>query len=818
MPFNFRSSKIAVMLAGFLVLAVLGTLGAAIWIARDQSTREWQGQLDNLSLVLAEQTAQEVRSAFLVLESIAENVKASDVDSAAALRATMGTRAHFNSMRDKTQGLPQVDVATIVAANGDVINFTRAHPAPPINLADRDYFQAHLKQPRLGVFISKPVRNKGNGQWTFYLSRRLNGPRGEFIGLALIGFSSAFLSQFYQKINLGPGASVTLYRRDFTQLARWPHDDALMGKRNLTGSSYQIIEVNKKTHDVIQTAAPRLSQGGALVARLGAARLVDNFPLIINVTVTDQLYLAQWRRYSAALALVGGISVCAILAAFMVLIRSLRRRESDMEQTRALKAVAEAANVAKSEFLAMMSHEIRTPLTAIIGFAEIVQRTAGAGQAGDAGAIILRNGHHLLEIINDILDMSKIEAGRMRLEHIAFSPLDVVTSVEAMMASQAAAKGVAFHIAVAFPFPAQVLGDPTRWKQVLFNLTSNAIKFTELGTVDVQLGYDAARARLALRVADTGIGMADDQLARLFKPFSQGDSDITRKYGGTGLGLHLVQQLAMKMGGAVTVRSTLHAGSVFEVDIAAPLAPPARWLAAAPVAASVLPEPDAGRLHGHVLLAEDGPDNRLLIGALLQRLGLTVAVVEDGAQAVAAALAGRFDLVLMDIQMPVMDGLEAARALIAAGHAAPLVALTANVMPDDLARYRAAGFRRCIGKPIDVAAFAGVLASLLEQAAGRAARAAMADVPGYDDICNAWRASLDGRLAELQSLLARGELAQAAALSHTLRGSGGTFGYAGVTRLAGDIEKAAGRGDAAAASTALARLLALEELADPDGA
>jgi CheY-like chemotaxis protein len=174
--------------------------------------------------------------------------------------------------------------------------------------------------------------------------------------------------------------------------------------------------------------------------------------------------------------------------------------------------------------------------------------------------------------------------------------------------------------------------------------------------------------------------------------------------------------------------------------------------------------------------------------------------------------------VLMDIQMPVMDGLEAARVLLAGGYAAPLVALTANVMPEDVARYAAAGFRRCIAKPIDVAAFAGVLAGVLEQAAGRAARAAMADIPGYDDIRSAWRASLDGRLDTLQSLLACGDLAQAAALSHTLRGSGGTFGYTGVTRLAGDIEMAAGRGDGAAATAALARLLALDELGEPAGA
>ncbi|OFJ47150.1 hypothetical protein BA896_022270 [Janthinobacterium lividum] len=149
-----------------------------------------------MSLLLAEQTAQEVRSAILVLNSIAEGVTVSGATTDDQLRLKMGTAAQFASMRDKTQGLPQVDVATIVAANGDVINFTRSHPAPSINLADRDYFQAHLQQPNLGIHVSRPVRNKGNGQWTFYLSRRLTGPKGEFLGLALVGFSSTFLSDF----------------------------------------------------------------------------------------------------------------------------------------------------------------------------------------------------------------------------------------------------------------------------------------------------------------------------------------------------------------------------------------------------------------------------------------------------------------------------------------------------------------------------------------------------------------------------------------------------------------------------------------------
>ena len=816
MTSKFRSSRIAFLVAGFLVAAVLCTLGAAILIAREQSTREWQGQLDNLSLVMAEQTAQEVKSAFLVLDSIAESVKASDVETADDLRAKMGSAAHFASMRDKTQGLPQVDVVTIVAANGDVINFTRSHPAPKINLADRDYFQAHIKNPKLGVYVSQPVRNKGNGQWTFYLSRRLNGPHGEFIGLALVGFSSTFLSDFYRKINLGPGATVTLYRRDYTVLARWPHQDDLMGKRNASGTSFHIIDVLKLNHGVVKTESPRFADAGLRVSRLGAARLIDQLPLILNVTVTDELYLAQWRSFSATLSLVGGVSVCAMLVAFVVLIRALRRRERDMEKTVKLQAIAEAASTAKSEFLAMMSHEIRTPLTAIIGFAEIIKKTAGPGPAGDAGAIILRNGNHLLEIINDILDISKIEAGRLHLERLPFSPYDVAAGVETMMAAQAASKGIGFHLVVHHPFPQQVLGDPTRWKQILFNLTSNAVKFTELGTVELQLHYDAAMRRLLVRVTDSGIGMSPSQMQTLFQPFTQADSSVARRYGGTGLGLHLVQQLATKMGGSVSARSTPAVGSVFEVTISADMVEAAGALPTTPVAPRVAAPVQERRLSGHVLLAEDGPDNRVLIVALLQRLGLTVEVVEDGAQAVQAALGGNFDLVLMDIQMPVMDGLSAATILKGAGFGRPLVALTANVMQEDMERYAKAGFACSVSKPIDVAALTQALAALLEGVDTDAASDGngFEDLPGFDELRTAYRDSLGGKLRELGRLLERGELLPAAELSHTLRGTGASFGYPGMTAATAQIEIAARAGDGATASAAFTRLMAMDELAD----
>ena len=808
MPGKSRSSRLAIVVGAFLVCAIIVSACASVWVARRQAIEEWRAQLSNLSLILAEQTSQELTSAYLILDSIVESVQGADVGSDAQLRGRMAAPEIYAGMRDKKRAVPQIDVATIVAANGDVVNFTRSFPAPPINLADRDYFQEHVKNPNLGVFISKPVRNKGNQQWTFYLSRRLNGAHGEFIGLALVGFSSGFLSNFYQKISLGEGASVTLYRRDFTVLARWPQLDALMGQVNRTGSSYTVIEEMKKSNDVLVTSGPRFAQQGQEIYRMGAPRLIDKYPLIINITVTEDLFLSQWRQLAVVIAAITGCSVAAIVVAFLLLLKSLKRREADMAVTLRLKTEAEAASRAKSEFLAMMSHEIRTPLTSIIGFAELLD--------GEAGGIILRNGQHLLSIINDILDISKIEAGRLLLEQMAFSPLDIVAGVESMMRAQARSKGIAFEVDVAYPLPALVVADATRWKQILFNLCSNAIKFTELGTVRLSLRYDAAERQLVCVVADTGIGIAAQHMALLFQPFSQADSAIARKYGGTGLGLHLVRQLAEKMGGQVGASSVPGQGSRFEVGVAAH-AGAEPWLQRAPDApAQARPAPPtlARRLRGRVLVAEDGPDNRKLIGAFLDKLGLRYELVGNGMEAVERALGGDFDLVLMDVQMPLLDGIGATRTLRAAGYGAPIIALTANVMAEDVQRYLESGCTRCVGKPIDFNFLVQCLAELLPGDAGGewTAPSEAEALPGFGAIKRAFEDGLPGRLAQLQALAAGADWDALREQVHMLKGSAGSFGYPRVTELARALEQALERGDTAGVGALVRQLLALDEI------
>jgi signal transduction histidine kinase/CheY-like chemotaxis protein len=422
-----------------------------------------------------------------------------------------------------------------------------------------------------------------------------------------------------------------------------------------------------------------------------------------------------------------------------------------------------AANRAKSEFLTNVSHELRTPLTAILGFTGVLLEDEAdrlsPAERWSRLHTIRRNGQHLLELINDILDVSKIEAGRMEVEWLIVSPARIVNDVVTLLTVRADEKDLALSATFEGRFPATVRTDPTRLRQILINLVGNALKFTEAGSVTVAarlVNSGAASAKLQFDVADTGIGMTADQLGRIFTPFTQADASCTRNYGGTGLGLAISRRLAQMLGGDITASSTPGRGSLFRLEIAAPEAakaapheammfpaetatgetcpgqPPAESRRSAPVSdrsqsrpAEELTSlttsgqqlsPAAGQLAGmRILLAEDGPDNRELVGYVLRRAGGDVVIAENGRAAVdrarAAEVSGRpFDIILMDMQMPVLDGYAATRELRAAGYAWPIVALTAHAMAGDRQRCLEAGCDDYTTKPIKRSELVALLA------------------------------------------------------------------------------------------------------------
>lgn len=369
----------------------------------------------------------------------------------------------------------------------------------------------------------------------------------------------------------------------------------------------------------------------------------------------------------------------------------------------------DASNRAKSEFLANMSHELRTPMTAILGFAELLSDNVTEPQSVDAVQTIQRNGTHLLGLINNILDLSKVEAGKMPIETIPCSPRRIITDVVATMRVPAEAKSLALEVEYRGQIPETIQSDPTRLRQILVNIISNAIKFTENGSVRVVASLrdeDSAQPEMQLEVTDTGIGMTAEQLEQVFNPFAQADNSTTRVYGGTGLGLTICRRLCELLGGKIHLTSVPELGTTVVIRI------PTGQISTAPLETEshtidrTTTPLDDSPLSSRILVADDGPDNRRLISFLLKKMGADVAVVENGRIALdridqAKESGEPFDLVFMDMQMPVLDGYAATKKLRENGYGGPIIALTAHAMKGDEEKCLAAGCDDYFTKPIN---------------------------------------------------------------------------------------------------------------------
>ncbi|MCW5759960.1 MAG: response regulator [Phenylobacterium sp.] len=414
-----------------------------------------------------------------------------------------------------------------------------------------------------------------------------------------------------------------------------------------------------------------------------------------------------------------GIGLVALSVGLVMLLAylavSARANMRTAAELAAAQRAAEAANEAKSNFLAMMSHELRTPLNGVLGMARALERTALDPRQQGYVATIVRSGDGLLTILNDVLDIAKIEAGRMDLEVAAFDLKGLADQSIELWSETAAGKGLSLACEADADLPARVLGDETRVRQIVLNLVSNALKFTETGGVVVSLrcapGADGDGG-VEIVVADTGIGMTPDQQAALFRPYAQAEASTARRYGGTGLGLAICRKLSLMMGGEISVSSAPGEGSAFRVWL--PL-PAAEAVAAAPQACEGLPAL-------RVLVADDNPINQAVARAVLEAAGCRVETVADGAQALERLRIEAFDVVLMDVHMPVMDGIEAVGRL-RDGQAGPpdvpVVALTADAMPGEAAPEGPAS-RTLQHKPVQPAALIGAIAEVIQARPPRA--------------------------------------------------------------------------------------------------
>lgn len=402
--------------------------------------------------------------------------------------------------------------------------------------------------------------------------------------------------------------------------------------------------------------------------------------------------------------------------------QSQRLLEKKNRELFASTQLANQASEAKTAFVANMSHEIRTPLTAIIGFSEyILDDGVPSHEREEALHTIIRSGKHLQQIINDILDLAKIEANKLEVENVEVALFELLDEVRSLIQLHAQSKGLSFDIYYTFPLPAHFTSDPVRIKQVLINLCSNAIKFTASGEVGIHVCFDQTEQQLLFNVVDTGIGLSEEQTQRIFGAFSQADNSTTRQFGGTGLGLHISREIAHNLGGDINVHSKLGEGSSFCFSCSLPQDVIGHLVFALPtaiddmptspmLAASAKPTMD----HAKVLLAEDNLDNQLLISLHLKALNIDPVIVGDGEAAVAKALQEPFDLILMDVQMPLMNGLDATRALRAQHCSYPIVALTANSMQADVTESLEAGCNEFLSKPLDKERFHEVVSHYIE--------------------------------------------------------------------------------------------------------
>ena len=720
-------SRKPILLAYFLVVMLaVGIVGQQLWSGYEQQGQSARSTVENLAWVLQQRLDATLRRTDATLENLTRSIRPETLKVGARATFEQEINQLLASYRLK---FPEISAFRYIDAEGNLL-YTSDPVKSFSSLADRPYFRALKDDPQAGLVYSDVQVSRFTGQTVIVMGRAIRSPKGEFLGAAIAVLDLASYAKIFESLNIGPHGSIAIRRTDSRLVLRYPDIPGLVNKP--VAHPIQDLVEKGEIQGILRYVA--VTDG---MERLFAFRRVPDYPFYFVVGVATDDYLAGWRRQmlvSAGLVLIALVIFSALLlrlsrAYAQGVEHALQLEEREVSLRDALQA-AEAANRAKSAFLATMSHEIRTPLNGVLGMAQmLLDPDVSQADRIDFARTIYNSGRTLLAILNDILDLSKVEAGKLEIEQVVFSPAQLMHEISALFAEMAKRKGLALRAAWNGNPEQRYLGDPTRLRQVLSNLVSNAIKFSDAGCVEVW-GEETTGANgmalLSFHVVDQGMGGSPERQHLLFQPFSQLDSSVTRRFGGTGLGLAIAQGLVNRMGGEIGVQSVEGEGAEFwfTVRVGVPQeAAESRQREREPAVMAAADGAAAGV--GHVLVVEDNRVNQKVITALLEKLGLRVSVLGNGKEAVDAIAGGlRPDIALMDVQMPVMGGIEATAQIRAweqngSRPRLPIIALTAGAFDEDRQNCLAAGMDDFLTKPVNINELSSALAKC-----GRAVQAA----------------------------------------------------------------------------------------------